>query len=91
MCKLTIPCTHFLKPLQPLDGPYSISNLQTLQFETPQLDYGLTYQFKVIYYIRSCVIYVVLLLHSLRSDKLLHRCESACVSSHQLSFDSYNF
>ena len=47
--KLTIPVHIVLKPLQPLDGPYSISNLQNLQFETPEMVYGLTYQFKVIY------------------------------------------
>ena len=46
--KFTIPVHIFLKPLQPLDGPYSISNLQNLQFETPEMVYGLTYQFKVM-------------------------------------------
>ena len=50
MYKFTIPVhIFFLKPLQPLDGPYSISNLQNLQFETPEMVYGLTYQFQVIY------------------------------------------
>ena len=49
--KLTISLHIVLKSLQLLDGPYSISDLQNLQFETPDMVYGLAYQFKVNYYV----------------------------------------
>ena len=45
------PCINqctFSLTIQLLDGPYSVANLQALQFEIPGMVHGLTYQFKVI-------------------------------------------